>query len=172
MIENKQTEPIPIGINEYGYFNASGDVSCVLLSTLNLLKTIGVKDYSRFNKYIDNFYELLPRNSGESIAPARIPYTIEEITEGEFYGRVVAPDASNALRKMGFRHPEKYALDKENLLLPSLYSWSINEHFGHVVVILEFNRREGFSVVDDGTLMNIDYLPKLGLGYVIERNGR
>jgi len=163
--------PIMIGTNEHGYFSAFGGISCVLLSTLNLLKIMGEEDNSRFCRYIDNFYRLLGE-AEDMVAPAKIPSTIEAITEGDFYGRAVAPRAVDELRICGIKNPEKYGLDSLYLPLPGLYTWNHpNSRLGHIIVISGYNNKDkSFLVVDDGVPERIKNLPEKGLGFVIEKN--
>jgi hypothetical protein len=167
-----QGKPIFIGCNEHGYYTATGNISCVLLSTLNLLKDSYAVDHGSLGRIIRKWGQLLAQDEDATfLAPANIPLTIEHITDGAFFGRVIAPNVSQSLKRMGIS--DRYALDSEYIdgsMLPLIYVSEENDTICHAVAALRFNPRQGFHVIDDGKPVDMATLPAPGLAYRIERN--
>ena len=142
-----------IGRNTEGYFTCSDDRSCLLLSTLNLLQVAYNVEKERSYVIIDRFGDLISRDESMfSFAnPLLIPRTIEHLTEGEFRGIMVGPNARQKLKEMGQLDPDKYAQDGRVLndsVLPCLYVLHQNGDW-HSVAVPRLEA-QGFLVINNG----------------------
>lgn len=164
---------ITIEENEHGYFNANGHGLCVLLSTLAVLKHMGVAN-DGLDRVVGRFANLVKSDGSLSfLVPIQIPTTIEEITGGEFHGQVVHPRARWYLREAGIQNPDKYGVDREGIdptMPPLLYNY--DERNGcswHVIAIVGYDR-EKYDVVDNGRPISMEALPGPGVFYIVRRN--
>lgn len=161
-----------IGRNEFGYYTATGNQSCVLLATLNLLKDAHGLSSSDLNDVIDRWAELVDQDRARTfVAPFQIPLTIEQITGGAFFGKVMDPNASGLVRARGLS--EKYALDiarYNSSTLPFIFGIKAGEGNYHAMAALSFDTEKGCRVIDDGKPVDMRVLPSIGIAYKIERN--
>jgi hypothetical protein len=161
-----------VGRNNQGYFTATGNISCVLLATLNLLQEHYQVKNSELSDITERFWNLFSNDREATfLSPATIPFTIEHITDGAFFGIVIAPTAKKDIRGLGI--PERYALDSDYIdksMLPLIYVHNQGEtEICHALVALRFDPLKGFFVIDDGEPMNLKTLPTPGIAYKVEK---
>jgi len=164
-----------IGTNQYGNFQSTSEVDCVLLSTLNLLRRAYSYPDQKAFLAIEKMSRLWEKDpNADFLHPIRVPLTIEHITDGEFHGRLIVPSAPEILRKAGINNPERYGIDSSeinNSHIPFIYVYP-NRPNTHAISVVSFDPKKGFEVIDDG-FPDIRQLPNAGLAYKIERyNGK
>lgn len=142
-----------IEMNENGIYVPRGtDHVCVLSASMNLLKWTGEMNDLLEAKMVCNFGRLTlddPRMGFAMIH--KIPQTLEFLTDGAFFGKLVAVGATDLLRKEGVENPVKYSLEEDSASPPLLYLSTIENgknYINHLIAVPSFDAQRGFLVVE------------------------
>lgn len=152
-----------IGINkDTGYFRSGYCNDCVLVSILNLLKEKYKLNNGQWYQSIVKKWEGLLDNKNSI---SQIPLTIEEITNGEYYGKLSAPNSEELMKKEhGENIDQKYyqtSLTKYSYSLPILIAYDPKRRYlnedritvEHMIVLTHNKKRKK---KEDHSILAID----------------
>jgi hypothetical protein len=149
--------------NQYGYWERSDERlggCCVLLAILNTLQAMYKMNDNYAQLIAERFFKLATDNPKLEFASlTEIPMTIEKITCGKFYGKLMCPTARSMIINPDPRYSREVELNSENIfryaLDPMVAVYKPNGKWHAISIKVVYNQGRDMEIVDNGLITDV-----------------